>query len=344
MQTIEPDSDNSKPVEETGPGSTDTPVPPASKPSEAGTEDESGHTPARATSEAAPVAEPVKPAPPPDAGAQGGEKSSSSTQVNTASVTGPLVHQVRIPEILSLLPVRDAVAFPGAVIPLAIGRDKSRRLLDEVMPADKTLGVITQKNESVEDPQASDLYSMGTVAVVVKMLRHPEGQQNIVVHGLMRFRILEVVQTEPYLKARVEPLADAAPDKPTPEFLMLVQSVRQAAQRMIELSPNIPDEANGILNEIESPGALADFLAANLNESVVEKQSLLEEVEVTKRLVRVREKLATRIELLELQETIQKQVRSSIDKTQRKYFLQEQLKAIQKELGGEEEQSEEVTD
>ncbi len=264
--------------------------------------------------------------------------------VKTASVAGPLVHQVRIPDILPLLPVREAVAFPGAVIPLSIGRDKSRRLLDTVMPADKTLGVVTQKNDSVEDPQASDLYSMGTVSVVVKMVRHTEGQQSIVVHGLIRFRILEVVQTDPYLTARVEPLADTTPEKPTPEFLMLVQSVRQAAQRMIELSPNIPDEANGILNEIESPGTLADFLAANLNESVVEKQSLLEEVDVTKRLERVREKLATRIELLELQETIQKQVRSSIDKTQRKYFLQEQLKAIQKELGPEEESSEEVAD
>ncbi len=345
MQKNPSDSENfSKPVSEADPGDLDKPTPPSDQAQGPLALDETGTTPPPAGTETPPAADKIEPVPASDAAAKSAEKAPESMPVKTASVAGPLVHQVRIPDILPLLPVRDAVAFPGAVIPLSIGRDKSRRLLDEVMPADKTLGVITQKNDSVEDPQASDLYSMGTVSVVVKMVRHPEGQQSIVVHGLMRFRILEVVQTEPYLKARVEPLADAMPEKPTSEFLMLVQSVRQAAQRMIELSPNIPDEANGILNEIESPGALADFLAANLNESVAEKQSLLEEVDVTKRLERVREKLATRIELLELQETIQKQVRSSIDKTQRKYFLQEQLKAIQKELGGEEESSEEVAD
>ncbi|NNM85071.1 MAG: endopeptidase La [Phycisphaerales bacterium] len=270
------------------------------------------------------------------------DKASAATD-RTASVSGPLVHQVRIPDELPILPVREAVAFPGAVIPLAIGRDSSRRLLDDVMPGEKIIGVVTQKSELVENPQPSDLYTMGTVAIVLKMLRAPEGHQSIVVHGLVRFKILEVISQDPYMKAKVQLLQDELP-QPSPAFDLLVQTVKQSAQRMIELSPNIPDEAAGILNDIDSPGTLADFLAANLHESVAEKQSILEEIGVENRLTRVRDKLAARINQLELQEKIHSQVRSSIDKTQRNYFLQEQLKAIQKELGQEDEQSGEVAD
>ncbi len=267
----------------------------------------------------------------------------TATEPTTADISGPMLHQVRIPEVIAILPVRDAVAFPGAVIPLTIGRDKSRRLLDDIMPGEKLLGVLTQKNESVENPQPADLHTVGTVAIVLKMLRPAEGQQSIVVHGLVRFRVLEFVQQEPYLKARVE----ALPDTPVnfgPETDLLVSSVRQAAKRMIELSPNIPDEAAGIINDIDSPSSLADFLAANLHDTAADKLALLEETDVVKRLQKVREKLATRIELLELEEKIQSQVRSSIDKNQRHYFLQEQLKAIQKELGQADEQSQELAD
>ncbi len=134
------------------------------------------------------------------------------------------------------------------------------------------------------------------------------------------------------MRAKVEVLSDVQPEM-TPDFDMLVKSVRQAAERMVELSPNVPDEATTIIGNIDQPGMLADFLAANLSGDYQEKQSLLEEIDVTKRLERVREKLASRIELLELQEKIQTQVRSSIDKSQRTYYLQEQMKAIQKELG-----------
>ncbi len=277
-----------------------------------------------------------------DGSERSAEKASEGDD-RTATVTGPLVHQVRIPDELPILPVREAVAFPGAVIPLAIGRDSSRRLLDDVMPGEKIIGVVTQKSELVENPQPSDLYTMGTVAIVLKMLRAPEGHQSIVVHGLVRFKILEVVSQDPYMKAKVQLLQDELP-QPSPAFDLLVQTVKQSAQRMIELSPSIPDEAAGILSEIDSPGTLADFLAANLHESVAEKQSILEEIGVENRLTRVRDKLAVRINQLELQEKIHSQVRSSIDKTQRNYFLQEQLKAIQKELGQEDEQSGEVAD
>jgi len=270
-------------------------------------------------------------------------KAPGRAAASMAPVSGPQIHQVRIPDEIPILPVRDAVAFPGAVIPLTIGRDKSRRVLEDVMPGDKILGVVSQKSPTVENPQSSDLYSMGTVAIVLKMLRQSEGQQSIVVHGLVRFKVLEFTAQEPYLKAKIQSIPDVLPPS-TPDFELLVQSVRQAARRMIELSPNIPDEAAGILSDIESPSTLADFLAANLHESVQEKQAILEETDVVKRLQRVREKLATRIELLELEEKIQTQVRSSIDKSQRNYFLQEQLKAIQKELGVEDGQTQEIAD
>ncbi len=286
------------------------------------------------TTEAGPVAEELPKndnAPAPEGGS------------TTANVSGPMLHQVRIPDIIAVLPVRDAVAFPGAVIPLTIARDKSRRLLDDIMPGEKLLGVLTQKNQSVENPQPADMHTVGTVAIVLKMLRPADGQQSIVVHGLVRFRVLEFVQQEPYLKARVEALPDAIVTA-GPETDMLVRSVQQAAKRMIELSPNIPDEAAGIINDIDSPSTLADFLAANLHDSVEDKLALLQETDVVKRLIMVREKLATRIELLELEEKIQSQVRSSIDKNQRHYFLQEQLKAIQKELGQADEQSQELAD
>jgi ATP-dependent Lon protease len=257
---------------------------------------------------------------------------SSGTSVRVTPFPSPLVQAVQVPEILSLLPVRGSVGFPGAVMPLTVGRPKSKKLLDDVLTTDKIVGVITQRNEAHEDPNPQDLYPYGTASLVLKMVRGPEGNANILTHGLVRFRIVEVVETEPYLRAKVEVLPDVQPVM-TPEFDLLVKSVRQAAERMIELSPNVPDEATSIIANIDQPGMLADFLAANLSGDFQEKQSLLEEIDVTKRLERVREKLASRIELLELQEKIQSQVRSSIDKSQRTYYLQEQMKAIQKELG-----------
>ena len=287
--------------------------------------------------------QPTREEPAPRGGAKVPRKNKAGDSPATASVTGPLVHQVRVPDVLAILPVRDAVAFPGAVIPLGIGRDKSRKLLDDVMTADKILGVLTQRNDAVENPVPADLHTVGTMSIVLKMLRVGEGQQSIVVHGLVRFKVVEFIVEEPYLKARIESLVDVTPPS-SPEFEMLVQSVRQAAKKMIELSPNIPDEVAGILNDIDSPGTLSDFLASNLQEPTEEKQSILEELDVGVRLKRVREKLATRIEILELEENIQSQVRSSIDKSQRTYFLQEQLKAIQKELGLDEGQTQELAD
>jgi len=275
-----------------------------------------------------PVAEPAK-------------TPASADALQATAVTPPLLQQIQVPNVLPILPVRASVGFPGAVMPLTVGRPASRKMLDDVLPADKIIGVLAQRNETIEEPKPSDLFQIGTASLILKMLRQPEGHVNIIVHGLVRFKVEEIIQTEPYLKARVTVLADQLPPQ-TPEFELLVKSVRQLAERTIELSPNIPDEAANVLGGIDHPGTLADFLAANMAVDYLEKQSILEEVDVTRRLERVREKLAQRIELLELQGKIQEQVRSSIDKNQRNYFLQEQLKAIQKELGVEDSQSAEI--
>ncbi|MEI8196855.1 MAG: endopeptidase La, partial [Phycisphaerae bacterium] len=298
---------------------------------------------------APPPAKPEASAPTPVAPASAGApaapepKTPAADSVVSRNVNTPLLQQIRVPEILPILPVRGSVSFPGAVMPLAVGRPKSKRLLDEVLPGEKIVGVLTQRNESVDEPLPSDLYQIGTAVLVLKMLRMPEGHLNIITHGLVRFKVEEIIATEPYIKARIQILPDVLPE-PTPDFELLVKSVRQAAERMIQLSPNVPDEAVGVLNNIDAPGTLADFLASNLSGDFQEKQSILEEIDVTKRLERVREKLAARVELLELQEKIQSQVRSNIDKTQRNYYLQEQMKAIQKELGQEDSQAAEISE
>ena len=299
-----------------GPPADDPPSPPALPPPPASNAREEP---------AAALFAPRPPPPPPPSGVR-------------ITPSSPLIQPIQIPDTLPLLPVRDAVAFPGSVMPLTIGRPRSKRLLDEALTAEKIIGVITQKNESVEDPNPTDLYSVGVASLVLKMVRTPDPaggggtHLNILTHGLVRFRIVKILETEPYLRAKVEILSDKNPPL-TPEFDLLIKSVRQAAERMIQLSPNVPDEAINIINNIDQPGMLADFLAANLSGDFREKQSLLEETDVTKRLERVREKLASRIEILELQEKIQDQVRTSIDKSQRNFYLQEQMKAIQKELG-----------
>ncbi len=238
---------------------------------------------------------------------------------------------VTIPNTLPILPIRNMVVFPGTVMPLNVGRPKSKSLLDEVMPGDKTIGVVTQKNADSEDPEYPDLNTVGVAASVLKLFKLPDGNQSIIVHGLTRFRLMELVQTNPFLIGRVEVLEDV--NDSGAEVDALVGSVRQQANRVIELSPNTPDEAAQVLNSITQSSALADFLAANIQADAPEKQRVLEEVDVEKRLRMVAAHLANQLDKLELQNRIQTQVRENIDKSQRRYYLQEQMKAIRKELG-----------
>ncbi|MFH1719443.1 MAG: endopeptidase La [Planctomycetota bacterium] len=245
-----------------------------------------------------------------------------------------------LPEVIGILPIRNAVAYPGTVTPLAIGRKASKTLLAEATPNESVIGLLTQRNPETDRPDFNDLYSVGTAATILKVTKLPQGSIHVLVHGIARFKVLEKVATKPYLKAMVEALAVKI--RMSKKLQALIVSVRQAANRVIELSPNVPEDASILLENIEDPSALADFLAANLSLEIEKKQKLLEELDATKRLEEISVALANQLEVLELSHKIQGRVRESIDKNQREYFLQEQLKAIQTELGQKDVRTEEL--
>jgi ATP-dependent Lon protease len=253
------------------------------------------------------------------------------TPTSTTIRTGGNGQRLTVPNLLPILPIRNIVVFPGTVMPLNVGRQKSKALLDDVMPGEKVIGVITQRNADVEDPGFTDLHPVGVACMILKLFKLPDGNQSIIVHGLTRFRLLSLAQTDPFAMGRIEILEEIQASGSSLEAL--IASVRQQANRVIELSPNTPDEAAQVLNSITLPSALADFLGANVQADPTEKQKILEELDVEKRLRLIAGKLATQLDVLELQSKIQSQVKENIDKSQRRYYLQEQLKAIRKELG-----------
>jgi ATP-dependent Lon protease len=254
----------------------------------------------------------------------GGEKKSETTR------RGP-PDKVVIPEELPVLPIRDAVVFPGTIVPLTIGREKSKRLLSDVITGSKMLGVVAQRKAETEDPKLDDLYRVGTVVAVLKLLNLAEGKASIIVHGLMRFGIEDFAQTEPYLLARAHPREDTFEE--TTELEALMETAKQQAERVISLTPGVPEEALSVLSSLDNASALSDFLAANLSLELVKKQELLETFDVVERLRKITRALANQLEILELSRKIHNEVKSQIDKSQREYYLHEQLDAIRKELG-----------
>ena len=246
----------------------------------------------------------------------------------------------KLPEVIGILPIRNAVAYPGTIMPLAIGRKRSKALLADTEPNESIIGLLTQRNPDNDRPDLDNLYSIGTAASVLKITKLPQGSVHIIVHGITRFKVIKKVATKPYLKARIQPLSTKV--RTTKKLQALIVSVRQAANRVITLSSNVPEEASVLLENIENPSALADFLAANLSLDVAKKQQLLEELNAAKRLEQISVILAHQLEVLELSHKIQGRVRESIDKNQREYFLQEQLKAIQTELGQKDLRTEEL--
>ncbi len=241
-----------------------------------------------------------------------------------------VVEQVTIPDEVAVLPLRGMVLFPSTIIPLPIGRAKSRQLLDSVLPEQKIIAVICQKDPDVDDPSPEDLYTVGTATMILKLLRTEEDTR-IIITGLARVAIEEFTALQPYLRAKIRVLQEEV--HKTTETEALVVNARNIARRILKLSPNIPEEASIVLNSIESPGTLADFLASNLPLEFSVKQALLEELGVEQRLRKVILELQHQVDVLELSHKIQDQVRANIDKSQREYYLQEQLKAIRKELG-----------
>jgi ATP-dependent Lon protease len=249
---------------------------------------------------------------------------------------------LKVPDVVGILPIRNTVVYPGTVTPLAVGRERSKALLAHVEPNETVIGLLTQRHPEIDKPAFGDLYPIGTTASVLKIIKMPQGSINIVVHGLTRFRVVQRIATHPYLRARIRVLGVGA--KMTKQLQALMVSVRRAANRVVALSPNMPEpeQVSVLLENIEDASALADFLAANLSMEVPHKQDLLAELDPVKRLQKLSIALAHQLEVLELSHKIQGRVRESIDKSQREYFLQEQLKAIQTELGQQDARAEEL--
>ncbi|MBI3509638.1 MAG: endopeptidase La [Bacteroidetes bacterium] len=239
-----------------------------------------------------------------------------------------------LPEEIAILPLRNTVLFPGVVIPITVGRDKSIRLIKDAYKGNKTIGVVAQKNDAVEDPGIEDLNKVGTVAFIIKMLRMPDGNTTVIMQGKRRFVIGEAIQTAPYLKAKITPLIELLPKKNDSEFSAIIGSVKDTASRIIRLNPHIPQEANVALKNIESTSFLINFISSNLNATVKEKQEVLEMADLKRCATQVLTLLTKEMQMLELKNQIQSKVKVDIDKQQREYFLQQQMKTIQEELGG----------
>jgi len=238
-----------------------------------------------------------------------------------------------VPDILAVLPLRGTVLFPQAVMPLGAGRTSSVRLIEEALQAGRLVGTVAQRDPSDDAPTRAGLHDVGTVTVIHKAFKQPDGSLRIVAQGLGRFRIVELVQTEPYLKARIEAVVEDESGDDV-ELQALVRSVTSLFENVVALSPTLPDELVGVIANVDGPGALADLVAATLpNLSLPLKQELLETTSVKERLSKLATALGKEAEVLQLGSKIQSEVQSEMSKTQREYYLREQLKAIQKELG-----------
>ncbi|WP_295672100.1 endopeptidase La [uncultured Mucilaginibacter sp.] len=238
-----------------------------------------------------------------------------------------------LPEVLSILPLRNTVLFPGVVIPITVGRDKSIKLIRDANKGNRMIGVVSQQDVGVEDPTFSQLNKVGTIALIIKMLQMPDGNTTVILQGKKRFVLKEEVQSVPYIKASIEPFKEVK-HKDDKEFKAMVSSIKDMAMSIIQLSPNIPSEAGIAIRNIESTSFLINFISSNMNADMNAKQRLLEEPNLRTRANLVLEHLTLDLQMLELKNQIQSKVRVDLDKQQRDYFLNQQLKTIQEELGG----------
>lgn len=246
----------------------------------------------------------------------------------------------KIPEELPILPIKGTIVFPLIIVPLVAVKERAIKLIDDALEGDKILGLVAQKNQKKEIPGKDDVYRVGTASTIAKMLRFPDGSLRLLVQGISRIRIKEFTQEEPYLKATVEIIEERWEKGVKVEALM--RNIVSMFQRLIELSPHLPEELEAIVINIEEPGRLADFIVANLNFELEDKQKILETFDPVKRLQNMTPILMKEINILELGAKIRSQVKDEIDEDQRKFYLREQLKAIQKELGEKDERTIEI--
>jgi len=239
-----------------------------------------------------------------------------------------------LPETLAILPLRNMVLFPGVVIPITAGRDKSIKLINDANAEGKIIGVVAQKNEQDEDPTVDDIHKIGTVARILRVLKMPDGNVTVILQGKKRFEIDNVVSETPYLTASIKEVAEKRPAKHDTEFIAILDSVKELAIQIIKESPNIPTEATFAIKNIESQSFLINFVTSNMNLSVKEKQDLLAINELKERALETLRYMNIELQKLELKNDIQSKVRFDLDQQQREYFLHQQMKTIQEELGG----------
>ena len=239
-----------------------------------------------------------------------------------------------IEEMIPILPLRNTVLFPGVVIPITVGRDKSIQAVKAAYAKDKLVGVLAQKDGNVEDPNPADLCSIGTVAKIIKMIKMQDGGTTIIIQGKQRFELLEMVEEDPFFKGKVKLIEEVPVKKDDTHFEALLSNIKDLAAQIIQLSPNFPSEASMILKNIESPIFLINFVGSNLNIELQEKQGLLEINGVKEKAEKLVEYLQKELQFVELKNKVANKTRTELDKQQRDYFLQQQLKSIKDELGG----------
>lgn len=239
-----------------------------------------------------------------------------------------------LPDSLPILPLRNMVLFPGVVIPITAGRDKSIKLINDANASGKNIGVVAQKNEEDEDPTKDDIHTVGTVARILRVLKMPDGNITIILQGKKRFEIAEVVSEEPYITATVKEVPEKRPKKNDTEFNAIIDSLKELAVKIIQESPNLPSEATFAIKNIESKSFLVNFVSSNMNLSVKEKQDLLKINDLKDRALETLRYMNVELQKLELKNDIQSKVRFDLDQQQREYFLHQQMKTIQEELGG----------
>jgi ATP-dependent Lon protease len=237
------------------------------------------------------------------------------------------------PDELAILPLRNNVLFPGVVIPITVGRDKSIKLIQDANKGSKIIGVVSQKNQDEESPEFKDLHNIGTIAHIIKMLKMPDGSTTVIIQGKRRFELTTPVQSEPYFRAKINLIKETKYDKKSKELGAIFKTIKELALQIIKDSPNIPSEASFAIGNIDSPTFLINFIASNMNADVAKKQAILQELDMKKKAYKILEHLNEESQVLEMQNEIQSKVKKDLDKQQREYFLNQQMRQIQEELG-----------
>ena len=244
------------------------------------------------------------------------------------------LRSVEVPGVLPILPLRNTVLFPGVVMPISVGRQKSLQLVKDAYAGDKLIGTVAQKEGQIEDPNPEDLFQVGTMAEILKILEMPDGSTSVIIQGKRRFRMHGIVETVPFMRATVHALNDISPDTSIPDFVAIIESLKDLALKIVKFSSNVPPEAQFAVKNIENPTFLVNFICNNTDLNAIEKQELLEFDDLRDRSTKLLSYLVREVQMIELKKDIQLKVKVDMDQQQREYLLHQQIKTIQDELGG----------